>query len=59
MTLFGITKTGFLSLSLAVGALWTCIGMERTITRRAERDRDASLQTLRRLRHSRGSAILL
>jgi hypothetical protein len=38
-------------LSVAVAALWTCVGIETAARRQAERDTVISFRTLARLRH--------
>jgi hypothetical protein len=53
LKLFGITKAGLLATSIAVMTLWTCLAMERTTIRRANRDVVASLRTLRSLQQRR------
>ncbi|HVW83859.1 MAG TPA: hypothetical protein VHB50_04235 [Bryobacteraceae bacterium] len=50
MRLFGITKSGLFALTAVVCALWLCVGMERSTTRRAERDLRASLRKIQSLR---------
>ncbi len=51
LRIFGITRPGLVALSLAVAALWTCVGMETAARRQAERDTVSSFRTLARLRH--------
>ena len=53
LRLFGITKAGLLATSIAVMTLWTCLAMERTTMRRANRDVISSLRTLRDLQQRR------
>ena len=53
--IFAITRQGLVALALAVGALWTCVGMEAATRRQSVRDTAASLQTMARLRHLTGS----
>jgi len=48
--IFGISRPGLVALSVAVAALWTCVGMERAALRQADRDTIASFRTLARLR---------
>jgi hypothetical protein len=48
--LFGITKAGLLAMSIAVMALWTCLAMERSALRHANRDVLISLRRLESLR---------
>ena len=53
--IFAITRQGLVALALAVGALWTCVGMEAATRRQSIRDTTASLQTMARLRHLTGN----
>jgi hypothetical protein len=50
LRIFGISRPGLVALSLAVAALWTCLGMEKAALRQADRDAVASIRTLARLR---------
>ena len=56
MSLFGITKAGLLSLTFAVGVLWTCVAAERVLTQRGLRDLTTSLRILKKLRENRPEA---
>jgi hypothetical protein len=51
LRIFAITKPGMGALSLAVAALWTCVGLETAIRHQTARDTAALIQTLTRLRH--------
>jgi hypothetical protein len=51
LRIFAITRPGLLALTFAVAALWTCVGLETSARRKADRDIVASLRTLDHLRH--------
>jgi hypothetical protein len=51
LRIFAITRQGLIALSLAVAALWTCVGMEAATRHRSDRDAAASIRTLAELRH--------
>ena len=50
LRIFGISRPGLVALSVAVAALWTCVGLEKAALRQADRDMVASFRTLARLR---------
>jgi hypothetical protein len=49
--IFAVTKDGLAALAVAVAALWTCVGLERTTRLQATRDAVTSMQILANLRH--------
>jgi hypothetical protein len=50
ISMFGITRQGLIALTLSVGALWACVGMEAATRQQTNRDTVASLRKLARLR---------
>lgn len=50
MRIFAITRPGLLALALAVGTLWSCVGLEMASVRQSSRDTAESLRTLAELR---------
>ena len=49
--IFGITRPGLAALTLAVAALWTCVGVETATRAQTDRDTAASIRILANLRH--------
>jgi hypothetical protein len=54
--LFGITKAGLGTMTLAVVALWICIALESSTRHHANAEVQVSLQQLRRLRQDSAPA---
>jgi len=53
--IFAITRQGLIALTLSVGALWTCMGLEAVTRRHTNREIAASMRTLAELRRINGA----
>jgi hypothetical protein len=51
LRIFAITRQGLAALTLAVAALWTCLGAEAATVRQTNREAEASIRTLAHLQH--------
>jgi len=58
LRIFAITRQGLAALTLAVAALWTCLGTEAATVRQTNRETAASIRTLAHLRRLTQEQIL-